>query len=194
MRCCVVCACNHLFLSFVPLCLSFPCLPHLGEPFLLFTLFFFYFLLERGPIGRRLLSRRLVRRRRWSLKGNLCSACVFTCACVWSWSRLVLVSFGPGPVWSWSRLVLVPFGLGLVWSWSRLVLVFVVFLVIVVFVVFLVIVVFVVFLVIVVFVVLPFSCCGAFHVALLFPCCVAFSMLRCFFHVALLAFSMLPCL
>ena len=123
MRCCVVCACNHLFLSFVPLCLSFPCLPHLGEPFLLFTLFFFSFILERGPIGRRLLSRRLVRRRRWSLKGNLCSACVFACACVWSWSRLVLVSFGPGPVWSWSRLVLVPFGLGLFWSWSRSVLV-----------------------------------------------------------------------
>ena len=36
---------------------------------------------------------------------------------VWSWSRLVLVSFGLGPVWSWS------FGLELVWSWSRLVLV-----------------------------------------------------------------------
>ena len=34
-----------------------------------------------------------------------------------------------------------------------------------------------------VFVALPFTCCGAylFHVALLFPCCLAFSMLPCFF-------------
>ncbi len=76
---CVVVLCVRVIICFCHLChccLLFPCLPHLGEPFLLFTLFFFYFLLERGPIGKGLLSRRLVRRRRWRLKGNLCSFCL----------------------------------------------------------------------------------------------------------------------
>ena len=61
---CVVelCACRHLFLSFVPL-LSFVSL----SPPSWWTISVVYFvsLLERGRIGRGLLSRRLVRHRRW---------------------------------------------------------------------------------------------------------------------------------
>ena len=58
----VLCACRHLFLSFVPL-LSFVSLS--PPSWWTISVVDFVSLLERGRIGRGLLFRRLVRHRRW---------------------------------------------------------------------------------------------------------------------------------
>ena len=198
----VVCWC-HLFHC----CLSFLCLPHLGGPFLFFTFEFLSFLISVLVIKglfRRCSSVLLLVFFGWSLVRSAVGLLrlVFVCGLwtvpCWSFGAALsgiscwcfggalssvvagfgaftfallalafapfgLGSFGLGPVWSWSRLVLVSFGLGLVWSWSCLVLVS--------------------------FglgSVWSWSPLVLFPCAWLFPCCVAFSMLRCFFHVALL--------
>jgi len=68
----IICFCHCAIVVF-----RFLVSPILVNHFCCFLRFFFYFLLERGPIGRGLLSRRLVRRRRWRLKGHLCSFSLF---------------------------------------------------------------------------------------------------------------------
>jgi hypothetical protein len=74
-----VCVSSSSFVSVIVPLLSFVSLspPSWWTISVVFFVFFFYFLLERGPIGRGLLSRRLVRRRRWRLKGHLCSFSLF---------------------------------------------------------------------------------------------------------------------
>ncbi len=198
MRCC-------LFLCYC--CLSFPCLPHLGEPFLLLTLFLFYreVRLEEGCC--------LVV---WFVvfggicEGNLCSFCLFF-KFFFSYlplvlqSRTGLVSTGSvdrGGGDCGARFPVSTCVLALLLFFSFLVLVLVLCSVCVglgfgpgpslVF-----------YLWPSVFSLHCLASCAAlvlrslvvlrcfFHVAVLFPCCGAFSMLRCFFPCCG-AFSMLP--
>ena len=125
-------------------CLSFPCLPHLGERFCWFLdlgylFWLLLFFLERGSTGRGLLSRRLVRRRWWRPRrwlGSFLSIVVFLISplccspglILWTQDRLIVVACALSWLvsafyfWCWSWFC-ARFGC---WSWF-LVLVLVLF-------------------------------------------------------------------